>query len=203
MAAPIVKMTLTTGRCASSAFSRAGTGRGAFTLIELIVVMALLLIVVGISFPSLKGFFRGRTLDSEARRFLSLTRYAQSRAVSEGLPMLLWIDVQEGSYGLQVQTGFIDLDRKAVEYRLDKDLTVAVSAPAVGMVLTQQKRNALQPGNLAAIRINAEGFIEDTSPETVVFRQPDYGNERSLWVTQSGNRLNYEVSKIAPVNHRR
>jgi len=172
-------------------------------LIELIVVMALLLIVVGISFPSLKGFFRGRTLDSEARRFVSLTRYAQSRAVSEGLPMMLWIDVQEGSYGLQVQTGFIDLDRKAVEYGIDKDLTVTVSAPAVEMVLTQQKRNALQPGNLPAIRINAEGFIEDTSPETVVFRQSDYGNERSLWVTQSGNRLNYEVSSIAPVNYRR
>jgi type II secretory pathway pseudopilin PulG len=172
-------------------------------LIELIVVMAMLLVVVGISFPSLKGFFRGRTLDSEARRFLSLTRYAQSRAVSEGLPMLLWIDAQEGTYGLQVQTGFVDLDRKAVEYKIDKDLTVEVSAPPVGLPLSQQKRTALQLGNLPAIRINAEGFIEDISPETVAFHETEYGNERSLWITQTGNRLNYEVTSSAPVNFRR
>jgi len=203
MPALTVKMTLPIGRCASRALRRATSGRQAFTLIELIVVMALLLIVVGISFPSLKGFFRGRTLDSEARRFLSLTRYAQSRAVSEGLPVLLWVDAQEGTYGLQVQAGFIDLDRKAVEYTIDKDLTVEVSAPPVGMVFSQQKKTALQLGNLPAIRINPEGFIEDTSPETVVFRQTEYGNERSLWVTQSGNHLNYEVSSSAPVNYRR
>ncbi len=55
----------------------------AFTLIELILVMALLLIVIGVALPSLKRFFHGRNLDSEARRFLSLTRYGQSRAVSE------------------------------------------------------------------------------------------------------------------------
>ena len=66
----------------------------AFTLIELILVMAMLLIVLGIAFPSLKRFFRGRNLDSEARRFLSLTQYGQSRAVSEGFPMVLWIDAR-------------------------------------------------------------------------------------------------------------
>ncbi len=64
---------------------------GAFTLIELILVMAMLAIVISVALPSLKGFFRGRNLDSEARRFLSLTRYGQSRAVSEGVPMVLWI----------------------------------------------------------------------------------------------------------------
>jgi len=44
----------------------------AFTLIELMLVMAILLIVLAVSFPSLRGFFRGRNLDNEARRFLSL-----------------------------------------------------------------------------------------------------------------------------------
>src|SRR5689334_18148384 len=53
----------------------------AFTLIELILVMALLAIVMAVSAPALSNFMRGRTLDSEARRFVSLTRYGQSRAV--------------------------------------------------------------------------------------------------------------------------
>src|SRR6185295_17263880 len=77
----------------------------AFTLIELMLVMAMLLIVLAVSFPSLRGFFRGRNLDNEARRFLALTRYAHNRAVSEGYPMVLWIDANQGTYGMQAQTG--------------------------------------------------------------------------------------------------
>jgi type II secretion system protein H len=61
----------------------------AFTLIELILVMTILLVVMAVAFPSLRGFFRGRNLDSEARRILALTRYGQSRAVAEGVPVVL------------------------------------------------------------------------------------------------------------------
>ena len=80
---------------------------GAFTLIELILVMALVTIVVSVSLPSLKGFFRGRDLDSEARRFLSLTRYGASRAVAEGIPVELYIDTQQKLYGLRAQAGVL------------------------------------------------------------------------------------------------
>src|SRR3954451_20071745 len=72
-----------------------------FTLVELILVMALLAIVMAVSAPALSNFFRGRTLDSEARCLMSLTRYGQSRAVSEGIPMLLIIDTRRGAYRLQ------------------------------------------------------------------------------------------------------
>ncbi len=57
----------------------------AFTLIEFILVMGLLAVVIALSAPSLSNFFRGRKLESEARRFVSVTRYGQSRAVAEGL----------------------------------------------------------------------------------------------------------------------
>src|SRR4030095_5231078 len=95
-----------------------------FTLSELVLVMAMLGIVLAVAFPSLTHFFRGRNLDSEARRFLSLTRYGQSRAVSEGVPMVLWIDTRQKSYGLQAQTGYADTDTNAVQFNLDKDLQV-------------------------------------------------------------------------------
>src|SRR5207245_10774215 len=105
----------------------------AFTLIELILVMAMLAIVISVALPSLKGFFRGRNLDSEARRFLSLTRYGQSRAVSEGVPMVLWIDARRGAYGLQQQAGYTDGDSNAVSFALSEDVRVDVQVPAVGM----------------------------------------------------------------------
>ncbi len=39
----------------------------AFTLIELIMVMTLLVVVVAVAAPSLAGFFRGRAVNAEAR----------------------------------------------------------------------------------------------------------------------------------------
>ena len=195
MVGPTPKMTLRTGNPNDNP-----SKRRAFTLIELILVMALLLIVMGVAAPSLKNFFRGRTLDSEARRFLSLTRYAQSRAVSEGVPMTLWVDGSERTYGLQAQTGYMDDDRKAVEYNLDEDVEMQVSAPPVTTILTPQKRTALLSGNLPAIRFSPDGFIDPTSPETVQFQQ---GEEHSIWITQSPNRLNYEITPNQPVNFRR
>ena len=124
-------MTLRTGnrRTRSNEQDRAR----AFTLIELILVMALLLIVIGVALPSLKRFFHGRNLDSEARRFLSLTRYGQSRAVSEGVPMVLWIDTRRGAYGLQQQAGYTDGDSNAVRFALAEELRVEVQTPAVAM----------------------------------------------------------------------
>src|SRR5947208_14826453 len=101
----------------------------AFTLIELTLVMALLLIVFGVALPSLKGFFRGRSLDSEARRFLSLTRYGQSRAVSEGVPMVLWIDTRRVADALQQQAGYTDGDSNAVRFALSEQRGGGIKTP--------------------------------------------------------------------------
>jgi prepilin-type N-terminal cleavage/methylation domain-containing protein len=151
---------------------------GAFTLIELILVMALLLIVMAVAAPSLSKFFRGRTIDSEARRLLSLTRYGQSRAASEGVPMVLWIDLEERSYGLHEDETFDPDDPKAVDFDLDKDLRIEVP----DRLYVQR--------NLARIRFLPDGSITETSPPVVQIR--DDKNE-SLWIVQSLNQLNYEV----------
>lgn len=162
----------------------------AFTLIELILVMAMLLIVLAVAFPSLKGFFRGRDLDSEARRFLSLTRYGQSRAISEGVPTVLWIDAQQGIYGLQVQAGYTDDDRKAVEFQVDDELQVEVRASAVAAPSSAVRKTISGLGNLPMIRFQPDGFISEASPESILFRQ---GSDDAIWITQSSNRLNYEI----------
>ena len=70
-------------------------GGGGFTLVELILVMVLLAIVIAVAAPSLSQFFHSRSLESEAQRFMALTRAAQARAVSEGVPMVVWLATQE------------------------------------------------------------------------------------------------------------
>ena len=100
---------------------RRGAGPGCgFSLIELLLVMALLSIVISITLPSLSSFFRGRALDAEARRLLSLTRYGQSRAVSEGIPMVLWVDAEDRTYGLEQEPGWDDTDAKGQDAHDDQ-----------------------------------------------------------------------------------
>lgn len=193
MAARALKMTLPTGHKRSK--------RCAFTLIELILVMAMLVIAIAVTFPSLQSFFRGRALESEGRRFLTLTRYAQSRAAAEGLPMTLWIDAHEGTYGLEAQKGFLERDDKAVEYDVDEKLEIEVTqAPINRAQLTREQQlrrqsSSLQRNALPEIRFAADGSIDVMSPETVCIRE---GKENALWITQTENRLGYEVRNSAP-----
>jgi type II secretion system protein H len=162
-----------------------------FTLVELMLVMALLVIMLGFAAPSLSRFFRGRTLDSEARRMLALTRYGQSRAVSEGVPMLLWIDPKLGTYGLKAQTGYTDRDQKAVEYTLGQDLQMEVQmSPRMQtnfwtMAPKQSKLN--QP----TICFLPDGFISETSPDRILLRETR--DNDAVWIGASANHLAYEI----------
>jgi prepilin-type N-terminal cleavage/methylation domain-containing protein len=100
--------------------------RCAFTLIELILVMTLLVVAVSMIAPKLSGFIRGRALDSEANRLLALAHAGQSRAVSEGMPMVLWFDQPNGTYGLEEETAPAggDAQREMMEMAATVQLTV-------------------------------------------------------------------------------
>jgi len=152
--------------------------------------MAMLVIVLSVAAPSLGRFFRGRNLDSEARRFVSLTRYAQSRAASEGMPMVLWMNPQQGVYGLEADASYTETDPKAVEFTLADDLRMEVQLPDTRTQSSQQSRSARLKGNLPTIRFSPDGFISDTSPERIAMRQ---GNDGVIWIGQSRNQLNYEI----------
>src|SRR4051812_5576949 len=109
---------------------------GAFTFMELILVMVLLAVVFSLVLPSLKGFFRARNLDSEARRFLALTHYGHSRAISEGVPMILWMNPQERTYGVEAQAGYGGNPGKLQQFKMDDSLQLQPQMTPLG-VLTQ------------------------------------------------------------------
>ncbi len=181
-----------------------------FTLIELILVMAMLLIVLSLTAPSLAVFFRGRALDSEARRFMTLTHYGQSRAVSEGVPMLLWVNSQQGRYGLEAEFTAAGFDGKSVEYPLAEDLSIEVELSPVRSLVTSpfEQTSAMATRNRAQIRFSPDGFISETSPRSVRLRNvPRNGtpaaNNDSLWISQSRNRLSYEIQANSSSSVRR
>jgi type II secretion system protein H len=185
-------MTFRTGNKITRRSKRASAG--GFTLIELILVMVLLVVVIAISAPSLSKFFHGRTLNSEARQFVSLTRYAQSRAVSEGIPMELWIDPRRGIYGLRQQAGYDAQDPKAVELDLDENLSIQVMDIAPANSRNQQSLSDRQNPNQPIIRFLPTGRVSESSPQTILISE---GKKDEVWIQQSWNGLNYSIETNA------
>ncbi len=169
-----------------------------FTLIELILVMTILAIAVSFTAPALANFFRGRTLDYEARRLLALTRQGQSRAVSEGLPMELWFDTSRGAYGLEAEPSYEPADSKASTFVLDNQMQIQIStlsSPALGNSVSSASTTvaAAQKSNhpsLPKIRFLPDGSISESSPQMLRVIGRD---GMSLWLVLSRNRLNYEI----------
>lgn len=160
--------------------------RRGFSLIELILVMALLAVAVSVAAPSLSNFFRGRVLDSEARRVLSLAHAGQNRAVSEGFPVFLWVDAGQHKYGLEQETTAQAGDPKALDFSVDENLQLeAVNASPV----------TVNGRSLPAIRFLPDGTIDDVSPATLRLLSAD-GSQ--LFVVKSANRLSYEIRNTNP-----
>ena len=167
--------------------------------------MAILTMAVSVTAPALSNFFRGRTLDSEARRLLAMTRSGQNRAVSEGVPMDLWVDPDQGKIGLEAEPSYEPSDPKAVEFTIDSGLRIEVAkqpeqtgstptpmalsrlqAPSVASVARVQLTH---PG-LPTIRFLPDGTMSETSPQSLRLSGRDGS---SLWLAQSRDKLSYEI----------
>ena len=154
----------------------------AFTLVELLLVLALLVVITSLVAPAMSNFIRGRALDSEARRLFALMHAGQSRAVSEGLPMMLWVDEKQGAYGLTAETPPSGGDPKAENLTVDENVQIAVLNAGATALTTFQ--------NLPAIRFLADGTIDENSPQTL--RLAD-ARGNALWLIEASNHMGYEI----------
>jgi len=163
------------------------TRHAAFTLIELILVLALLVIITSLAAPAMASFIRGRAMDSEARRMMALMHAGQSRAVSEGVPVVLWVDEKEGSYGLQAETTGEAGDPKAESLAVDATLQIAVMNTGLSAPTSFN--------NLPAIRFLPDGTVDESSPRKLQLTD-SAGFKR--WLIETRNRTGYEISDTQP-----
>lgn len=176
-------------------------GRG-FTLIELIFVLVILAITAVFVSTSMSRFFRGRALNFEARRLLSLTHYGQSRAVSEGVPVILWVNPDNSTYGLTIQSTFTfndqpEGDRHAVTYTTDPTVTLETSTAVLPGISEQDDERLGVTEGAAFIRFNPDGFFDEASVGKISLRQ---ANEEGIELVQTSNRLGYEIRPASNVD---
>ena len=162
--------------------SALGPRLAGFTLIELILVLALVVVITSLAAPAMANFIRGQALGSEARRLVALMHAGQNRAVSEGLPMVLWVDEKQGAYGLQAEMTGRNGDPKAENLSLDGNLQITVAS--TGLTGTTKF------GGLPAIRFLPDGTVDENSPQTL--RLTD-ARGNTLWLIESRNRNDYEI----------
>ena len=158
-----------------------------FTLIELLLILSMLVIITSLAAPAVANFVRGRALDSEGRRLFALIHAGQSRAVSEGLPMILWVNPKQNAYGLQAETTGKDGDPNAEVLPLDSTLTISVQN---GSVMTPTTFN-----DLPAIRFQPDGTVDINSPQ--ILQLTDIVGV-SRWLVESVGRTGYEVWDTKP-----
>ena len=195
-------MILATGR-PNKQCRRWGAQPQGFTLIEMILVMALLVVAVSMVSPRLSGFIRGRALESEARRVLALTHAARSRAISESMPVLLWLDASTGHYGVERETRGENGDPLAQEFTVDENLRMAFDQAQrlIGQTLGGTRTVGGLPGVSSSqrpttartepsIRFLPDGTIDDESPNALRIEDTDGS---VLWLVEGSDRRHYEI----------
>ncbi len=123
-----------------------------FTLIELIVVLALIAILTAVILPEMRGSLEESVLRSTARSVVAACNAANSRAVASGLPHQLVIDPS------------------AHRYRIEPTPNKARSRPSNDPAPTPET-NPLDPRIVVEVQL-LEPPPANTSPHTVEFH-PD------------------------------
>jgi type II secretion system protein H len=158
--------------------------RRAFTLVELILVLGLMVVAVSMVAPRLSGFVRGQSLGSEARRLAAVMHAGQARAVSEGVSIVLWIDEKMSRYGIEIETPGDKGDLKADSFTADENVRLAV--------VPNQNGAGAPPmfNNLPAIRFLADGSVDENSPKKVQLKTSGGGQ---LWLIEASDRRHYDI----------
>lgn len=99
-----------------------------FTLLELVLVMAIIAILAAIAVPKLSGFNRGRRLGNAGSQVLALGNWARGKAINDGVVYRLNIDAGNGTYWVTIQQDdgtFANADEEDVNQLLPADITMA------------------------------------------------------------------------------
>ena len=143
--------------------------------------MTLMVTILGLSAPALSRSFKGRVVKQEAARVLATTEYAREAAISQGIPMVVWIDVHNGRFGTQPKSGYEgDLSRQK-ELSLD---------PTIHFAMEEDK--GAQDGRTIAMEFDPDGTPD---PSNISSLQLADQHEESATLALSGDGWGYELAK--------
>jgi len=143
--------------------------------------MTLMVTILGVSAPALSRSFQGRAVKQEAARLLAMAEYAREEAISQGVPMVVWIDAQGGRFGTQAKSGYEgDASRQ-------KELALA---PTIHVTLAEEK--APQDGRTIAMEFDPDGT---PAPSNISSIKVADQHEEVATLALSNDGWGYEIAK--------
>lgn len=143
--------------------------------------MALLTIIMAISAPVLSRSLRQRGVDQEASRFLALLEYGRSEAVSQGVPMIVWLTPATGQFGVEVKAGFSGDLTRLRQFTLPAGVTITA------------EQGVSAKGVLQVAEFAPDGWPVAGGAETVRFSD---AAGTAIAVAQTTDRWGYELTRL-------
>jgi len=135
-----------------------------FTLIELILVMAILAMVAAIAVPRLAGFSEGREYVAEWNRFTSLLRFARSQAIARAEPVEIQFDEHPARYRIKDKKIQDKTVRSPSEHVLAKKLIIEF--PELDAASHRENGSV-------SIRFMPDGSVDEQSPSRIRMSEKD------------------------------
>ncbi|HEV7402449.1 MAG TPA: GspH/FimT family pseudopilin [Chthoniobacteraceae bacterium] len=160
--------------------------RAAFTLIELMLVLAILAMMVALVAPTLARSSKARNLEQEAFRLVALTEHAREEAISQGVSMAIYVETQSGRYGMEPasSTGGVE-KRKDFTMRDDLHFEELKTPPSTSTSSKKEGR---------VIVYDPEGVPDVSSIDYITITDQ---NGESKSIMRSADGYGYEVAKEA------
>jgi len=150
------------------------TGKRAFTLVEMLVVLAIIGMLLGISLPFTSGFGKGLRIKTTARAIVGMMHVARSNAITLRKNYSVVFDVRNSRYWIEDSTGQI-FEKK---YNLPVPLKFKIKDNEEADPVTFENDRVI---------FNSSGAIEGASG-SVTFTDKQ-GDSRTISVTASTGKI--------------
>ena len=157
----------------------------AFTLVELVLVMALLVTLLALAVPSLSRSLRSRNLEQEASRLLALTEYGRDEAASQGVPVVVWLRPEDGHFGAEVKKGF-DADAVRPKEFVLNGADLRFDPPEGGVA------SPVQNHGFNVAEFGPDGTLDPASVPAL--RITDAGHRATISLTQTSDGYGYQIN---------
>ena len=158
-----------------------------FTLVELVLVMAVLVVLLAIVAPVLSASMRGRVLVEQGTRLQALTEYSRDEAASQGVPVVVWVNPETRRFGADAKMGYIDLMLHAKEYTLPADFSFD---PVAGVQASKTEGHGFD-----VAEFEPDGSLDPASVASV--RIANRQRTSGVSITQTPDGYGYEIVKEA------
>lgn len=171
---------------------------GGFTLVEMLVVLAIMSILLSVGAPSLKAFSEGRKLNTAADSIRALCLYARDAAMTEGEAFIVVFAFTEQSYWLAkeaaLDSGDMSLTTGLGALGPEAEQEAAESGEVVQAGLTRgvigRPQSMVKAVQLARIDIDREGAVNTTISDYdfVTFRPDGTAEPASVYLVNADDR---------------